>query len=69
MKILLEFTILTVLNLFLFGVLQRKMAILVLAQRNQIIVLKRSVKSRRSGNVTDFFGHFSPKFGLTSERI
>ena len=44
MKILLEITILAALNLFLFGYVQRKMAILVLAQRNQIIVLKRSVK-------------------------
>jgi len=44
MKILLGITILAALNLFLIGYVQRKMAILVLAQRNQIIVLKRSVK-------------------------
>ena len=47
MKILLEITILICFNLFLFGVVQRKMAILVLAQRNQIIVLKRSVKKAK----------------------
>ncbi|MDP8255060.1 MAG: integrase core domain-containing protein [Candidatus Alcyoniella australis] len=47
MKILLEATILICLNLLLFGYVQRKMAILVLAQRNQIIVLKRSVKKSR----------------------
>ncbi len=45
MKIILEIAILVALNVFLFGYVQRKMAVLVVAQRNQIIVLKRSVKS------------------------
>jgi len=44
MKLLIEIAILAALNLFLFGIAQRKLAILVLAQRNQILVLKRSVK-------------------------
>ncbi len=44
MKILLEIAILVALNVFLFGYVQRKMAFLVIAQRNQIIVLKRSVE-------------------------
>jgi len=45
MKILLEITILIGLNLFLFGYLQRELLLLVVAQKDQIIVLKRSVKS------------------------
>ena len=44
MNTLFEIVILATLNLFLFGYVHRKMAILVVAQRNQIIVLKRSVK-------------------------
>jgi len=44
MKFLLEITILVALNLLLFGYFHRKMLILILAQRNQIVVLKRSVK-------------------------
>jgi len=44
MKTLLEMAILVGLNLFLFGYAQKKMLLLVVAQRNQIIVLKRSVK-------------------------
>ncbi len=44
MKILLEIAILVALNVFLFGYVQRKIAFLVIAQRNQIIVLKRSVE-------------------------
>ena len=44
MKLSLEITILILLGLFLFVYVHRKMLILLLAQRNQIIVLKRSVK-------------------------
>ena len=44
MKFLLEIAIVVALNLLLFGYFHRKMLILVLAQRNQIVVLKRSVK-------------------------
>ena len=44
MKIVLEITILAALNLFLFGYVQRKMIVLAVSQRNQIIILKRSVK-------------------------
>ena len=44
MKVLLEVAILISLNLFLFGYVHRKMAILIIAQRNQLIVLQRSVK-------------------------
>ncbi len=44
MNILLQVTILTALNLLLFGYVQRKILVLVITQRNQIIVLKRSVK-------------------------
>ena len=47
MKFLLEITIVVALNIFLFGYVQRKMAILILAQRNQILVLKH----RRRGNI------------------
>ena len=47
MRFLLEITILVALNIFLFGYAQWKMAILVLAQRNQILVLKQS----RHGNI------------------
>ncbi len=45
MKILLEIAIIVGLNLFFFGYLQRELLFLVVAQRNQIIVFKRSVKS------------------------
>ncbi len=45
MKTLLEIVILVALNLLLFGYAHRKMLVLTVAQRNQIIVLKRSVKS------------------------
>ena len=45
MKLLLEIAILVGLHLFLFGCVQRKLLLLVVAQRNQITVLKRSVKS------------------------
>ena len=62
MKILLEMTILAALNLFLFGYVQRKMAILVLAQRNQIIVLKRSVKKVKIKERDRFLWMFLSKF-------
>jgi hypothetical protein len=44
MKILLEITILIGLNLFFFGFLQRKMALLVIVQQEQLAVYKRTVK-------------------------
>ena len=61
MKILLGITILVALNLFLFGYVQRKMAILVLVQRNQIIVLKRSVKKPRLREQDRFLWMFLSK--------
>ena len=45
MKLLLEIAVVVGLNLFLFAYFQRKLVLLVVAQRNQIAVLKRSVKS------------------------
>lgn len=65
MKILLEITILITLNLFLFGYIQREMLILVLAQRNQIIVLKRSVKMPKIKERDRFLWMF---FSRISER-
>jgi len=44
MKILLDITILMGLNLFLFGFLQRKMVLWVIAQQEQLAVYKRTVK-------------------------
>ena len=44
MRFLLEMAIIVALFLLLFGYIHRKMLILIIAQRNQILVLKRSVK-------------------------